>query len=55
MNKQKQKRTVYVSVYTNEHSKVLEISDFPSENIFESEKDRRKVKQMDQLEELKHN
>lgn len=42
MNKQKQKKTVYVSVYTDEFSKVLEISDFPSTNIFETEKDRKR-------------
>jgi len=33
--------TLYVSAYTDQHSKVFEISDEPSKNIFETEKDRK--------------
>ena len=32
----------YVSAYTDQNQKVFEISDEPSKNIFETEKDRRK-------------
>lgn len=33
---------VYVSVYTDEHSKVFEISDFPSVHIFETDRSKNK-------------
>lgn len=45
-------RTVYVSVYTDQHSKVFEISDEPSTHIFETDKDKKKY---NEIEELKYN
>lgn len=41
-NSEMEKRTVYVSTYTNEFQKVFEISDEPSKHIFETEKDKNK-------------
>jgi len=43
-----------VSVYTDQFSKVFEVSDFPSVHIFETEKDRIKGEN-GELEELKWN
>lgn len=45
-------RTVYVSVYTDQNSKVFEISDEPSTHIFETDKDKKKY---NEIEELKYN
>jgi hypothetical protein len=45
---------VYVSVYTDQFSKVFEVSDSPSAHIFETEKDRIKGEN-GELEELKWN
>ena len=54
MDQDRNERTVYVSVYTDQFSKVFEISDVPSVHIFEAMKDRKK-RQNDQIEELKWN
>ena len=35
-------RTIYVSAYTDERQKVFEVSDQPSEHIFETEKDKQR-------------
>ena len=33
-------RYVYISVYTDEHQKIFEVSDWPSKNIFITERER---------------
>ena len=40
----------YVSAYTDQNQKVFEISDEPSKNIFETDKDRRKREKSERQE-----